>query len=180
MLEYALNTSTNVFCQWEGLQCVAVLRSICQASWKSTTTTMGRNRTTKWRRHVSWVEGFALCFRSVHGWVGMHVEEKVCLYDAILVRRTNGLWRKMSRAWPSKSTITTSSVTTWPGYQESAWGAAQARQERVVFKIVRKGHCCRATLESLMNTSTNVLYQYCPRQEGIWSGSVLMRICQAT
>ena len=33
----------------------------------------GQERTTKRRRHVWLVEGFALCFRSVHGWMGMDV-----------------------------------------------------------------------------------------------------------
>ena len=33
--------------------------------------TLDRKRTTNWRRHVWWVECFALCyFRNVHGWIG--------------------------------------------------------------------------------------------------------------
>ena len=36
------------------------------------------------------------------------------------------------------SAITTSSGTTGPSHQESAWGAAEARQERVILGVVRK------------------------------------------
>ncbi len=36
------------------------------------------------------------------------------------------------------SAITTSSGTTGPSHQESAWGAAEARQERVIVEVVRK------------------------------------------
>ena len=54
-----------------------------------------------------------------------------CLYNAILVRRL--------RAWPAMSAITTSSGSTCPSHQESAWGAAEARQERVIVEVVTKG-----------------------------------------
>ena len=36
------------------------------------------------------------------------------------------------------SAITTSSDSTCPSHQESAWGAAEARQERVIVEVVRK------------------------------------------
>ena len=36
------------------------------------------------------------------------------------------------------SAITTSSGSTCPSHQESAWGAAEARQERVNVEVVRK------------------------------------------
>ena len=48
-------------------------------------------------------------------------------------------WREMSRAWPPMSAITTSSGSTCPSQQESAWWAAEARQERVIVGVVRKG-----------------------------------------
>ena len=51
----------------------------------------------------------------------------------------SGPWRKMSRAWPPMSAITTSSGSTCPSRQESAWWAAEARQERVIVGVVRKG-----------------------------------------
>ena len=75
MLRYLLNTSGNVFCQYceKASDVWAVLRSICEAFWPSPTTTLDRKRTTKRRRHVWWVESFGLCFRSVHGWIGMKV-----------------------------------------------------------------------------------------------------------
>ena len=41
----------------------------------------------------------------------------------------------MSRAWPP----TTSSVTRCPSQQESTWGATEARQEKVILEVVRKG-----------------------------------------
>ena len=37
------------------------------------------------------------------------------------------------------SAITTSSGSTCPSHQESAWGAAEARQETVTVEVVRKG-----------------------------------------
>ena len=37
------------------------------------------------------------------------------------------------------SAITTSSGSTCPSHQESAWGAAEARQEKVFVEVVRKG-----------------------------------------
>ena len=51
----------------------------------------------------------------------------------------SGPWRKMSRAWPAMSAITTSSGSTCPSHQESACGAAEARQERCIVEVVRKG-----------------------------------------
>ena len=36
------------------------------------------------------------------------------------------------------SAITTSSGSTCPSHQESAWGDAEARQERVIVEVVRK------------------------------------------
>ena len=55
--------STNIFCQYrprrENLGRGPVLKSICQAFWRSTTTTLDRKRTTNRRRHVWWVECFA-------------------------------------------------------------------------------------------------------------------------
>ena len=73
---YLLNTSANIFCQYcssrEDFGRAPVLKSICQAFWPSPTTTQDRKRTTNQRRHVWWVECFALCyFRSVHGWIGL-------------------------------------------------------------------------------------------------------------
>ena len=50
-----------------------------------------------------------------------------------------GPWRKMSRAWPAMSAITTSSGSACPSHQESAWEAAEASQERAILEVVRKG-----------------------------------------
>ena len=50
----------------------------------------------------------------------------------------SGPWREMSRAWPPMSAITTSSVSACPSHQESAWRAAEARQERVIVAVVKK------------------------------------------
>ena len=95
----------------------AVLRSISQASWPSPTTTLDRKRTTKLRRHVWWVEGFALCLRSVHDWMGMDVWVKVFPMPFLCV--DSGPCRKTSSAWSPMSTITISSGTTCRSHQES-------------------------------------------------------------
>ena len=78
-----------------------------------------------------------VCFRSVHGWMGMDVWVNV--FTMPFLCADSGPWRKMSRAWPAMSAITTSSGSTCPSHQESAWGAAEARQEKVIVEVVRKG-----------------------------------------
>ena len=69
-----------------------------------------------------------VCFRSVHGWMGMDVWVNV--FTMSFLCAASGPWRKMSRAWPPMFAITTSSGSKCPSHQESAWGAAEARQER--------------------------------------------------
>ena len=78
-----------------------------------------------------------VCFRSQHGWMGMDVWVNV--FTMPFLYEDSGPWRKMSRAWPPTSSITTSSGSTCPSHQESAWGAAEVRQERVIVEVVRKG-----------------------------------------
>ena len=51
----------------------------------------------------------------------------------------SGPWRKMSRALPAMSAITTSSGSTCPSHQESTWGTAEGSQERAILEVVRKG-----------------------------------------
>ena len=75
-------------------------------------------------------------FRSLHGWMGMHVPVNV--FTMPFLRADSGPWRKMSRACPPMSTIMTSSVSTCPSHQESAWRAAAAMQEKVIVEVVRK------------------------------------------
>ena len=77
-----------------------------------------------------------VCFRSTHGWMGMDVWVNV--FTMPFLCAYSGPWRKMSRAWPAISAITTSSDSTCLSHQESAWGAAEARQERVIVEVVRK------------------------------------------
>ena len=148
MLAYVSNTSTNIFCQYcprrEGLRRREVLRRRSQVCWKSPTTTLDRKRTIKRRHHVWWVEvcfsSFSFSFfflNSVHGWMGM--DEWVNAFRMPFLCADSGPWRKMSRAWPPMSAVTTSSGSTCPSRQESAWGAAEARQERVIVGVVRKG-----------------------------------------
>ena len=77
-------------------------------------------------------------FRSVHGVCnGMDVWMNV--FTMPFLCADSGPWSKMSRAWPPMSAITTSSGTTCPSHQESAWGATKARQELVIVEVVRKG-----------------------------------------
>ena len=78
---------------------------------------------------------FFFLLRSVHGCMGMDVWVNV--FRMPFLRADSGPWRKMSRAWPPMSAIT-SSGSTCPSHQESAWGAAEARQERVIVQVVRK------------------------------------------
>ena len=66
-------------------------------------------------------------FRSVHGCMGMDVWVNV--FPMPFLCADSGPWRKMSRAWPAMSAITTSSGSTCQSQQESAWVAVQAIQE---------------------------------------------------
>ena len=81
---------------------------------------------------------FSFCFlRSVHAFMWMDVWVNV--FTMPFLCADSGPWRKMSRAWPPMSAIMTSLGSTCPNHQESAWGAAEATQEKVVVKVVRKG-----------------------------------------
>ena len=79
---------------------------------------------------------FFSSLRCVHGRMGRDVWVNV--FTTPFLCADSGPWRKMSRAWPPMSAITTSSGSTCPSHQESAWGAAEARQERVIVEVVRK------------------------------------------
>ena len=76
-------------------------------------------------------------FRSVFGRVGMDVWVNV--FRMPFLSADSGPWRKMSRAWPAKSAITTSSGSTCPSHQESAWGVLEAIEEKVILETIRKG-----------------------------------------
>ena len=62
----------------------------------------------------------------------------VNVFPMPFLRADSGPWRKMSRAWPAMSVITTSSGTTCPSHQESAWRAAEAKQDKVILEAVIK------------------------------------------
>ena len=70
---------------------------------------------------------FLRFFRSVRGCMGMDVWVNV--FPMPFLCADSGPWRKMSRAWPAMSAITTSSGSTCPSHQESAWGGVEAIQE---------------------------------------------------
>ena len=121
----------------ESLRSAAVLRSRCQAFWPSPTSTLDRNRTSKWRHHICSGEHFTLFFLFLFSvfciWrVCMGVWELmwVNVFRMSLFCTDSGLWRKMSRAWPAMSAIMTSLGSTCLSHQESARGAAEDRQER--------------------------------------------------
>ena len=128
------------FCQYcprrGGLRRVAVVRSRCQVCRPSPTSTMDRKTTTKRTRHVWWVEGFSVCFRSLSGCMGMDVWVNV--FKMSFLCADSEPWRRMFRAWPPMSAITTSG-STCPCHQEPAWGAAEARQEWDIMEVVKKG-----------------------------------------
>ena len=54
------------------------------------------------------------------------------------------------------SALTTSSGSTCPGHQESAWGAVEAIEENDIVESVRKGIAFWRMLQYVLNTSTNV------------------------
>ena len=75
-------------------------------------------------------------FRSVHGCMGMDVWVNV--FKLPFLCADSGPWRKMSRAWPAMSAITTSSGSTCPSHQESAWGAVEAIQKGLLWRLLEK------------------------------------------
>ena len=130
MFFYLLNTFANGFCQYcprrEGLRHWSSAEE--HRHWSSAEEHLpsfltvdrhhtGQERTTKRRCHVWWVESFALCFSSVHGWMGMAVWVNVFPMPYLCI--DSGPWRKMSGAWFSISAIMTPSGTTCPCHQES-------------------------------------------------------------
>ena len=138
MLEYLLNTFTNVFCQ----NCPRRQDLLSGAGAK-----LPESRpTAHWTRIGPVNEGiifgelsilllFLPFFRSVHGCVGMHVWVNV--FIMAFLSADCGSWIRMSRAWPAMSAITTSSGSTCPSHQESAWGAVEAIQEKVIEETER-------------------------------------------
>ena len=120
-----------------------------------------------------------VCFMSTHGWMGMDVWVNVFTMPFLFA--DSGPWRKMSRAWPTMSAITTSSDSTCPSHQESAWGASEARQEKVIVQAVKKaivvGKCGNMCWTHLQMFSVSTLLA---RREGFRRGAVLRSICQAS
>ena len=117
----------------EGLWRGAVLRSRCQASWPSPTTTLDRKRTSKGRHHVWWVERFAIivfCWgMCIDVWVNAFKMPFLCAdsgpcewmsFRCHFFNADSGPWRKMSSAWFSMYAITTSSGTAWVAWN---WGS---------------------------------------------------------
>ena len=217
----------------EGLRSEAALRSICQASWKSPTSTLDRKRTSKRRCHVSWVEGFTLSLLWTHLqmfsvstvlgekatgveqsrgasaklpgrrhhhtgqeeyyrkkatclvswgfcslfvlWGCMGMDVWVNVFTMPFLFADSGPWRKMSRAWPAMSAIMTSSGSTCPSHQESAWWAAEARQEQVIVEVVRKGtvagKCCSICWTHLQMFSVSFVPEEASDVEQCWGGS---------
>ena len=242
MLKCVLNRSTNDFCQYcprrEVLRRGTVLRSICQASWPSPTTTLDRKRTSQgkgivfgelsifsarlcwsicwtlsqlffvrtvlgdkaseveqvpkilksptstldrkristWRHHVWWVELFAVVVCAYFLGVCMGMDVWVNDFRMPFLCADSGPWRKMSRAWPPMSAITTSSGSTCPSHQESAWWAAEASQEKVIVGVVRKdivvGKCWRKCWTHLQMISVSTVLGE--------KASVLRSRCQAS
>ena len=114
--------------------------------------------------------------RSTHGWIGMDVWVNV--FTMQLLRADYWPWRKMSRAWPPMSAITTSSDFTCPSHQEFSLGSCCSQAGKGYCGGCYKGHCCRAICIYLLNTSTNIFSRHCPRREDLGRGAVLKSICQ--
>ena len=119
--------------------------SVVEQSWGASAKLPGRRPPPHWtgraqvKERIMFSKLKILLFvsiRSTNGWMGMDVWVNV--FTMPFLCADSGPWRKMSRAWPPMSAITTSSGSTCPSHQESAWGAAEARQERVIVEAVKK------------------------------------------
>ena len=140
MLEYLLNTFSNVFCQ-------TCPRRQDLGSGAGAKLPESRPPA-HWTRRGPVNEGiifgelsillllFLPFFRSVHGCVGMDVWVNVFIMP--FLSPNSGPWSRMSTAWPIMSAITTSSGSTCPSHQESVWGAVEDIQEKVIEETVRK------------------------------------------
>ena len=136
-----LNTSTNVSVS----TVLGEKDSNVKQSWGAGAKFAGRRQPAHWTGRWQLNEGVMfcelrvllfVCFRSVHGCMGMDVWVNV--FTLSFLCADSGPWRTMSMAWPPMSAMTTSSGSTCPSPQESAWWAAEARQERVIVEVVRK------------------------------------------
>ena len=138
-MEYLLNTSTNVFCQ----HYLGKKASEVQQSWGAGAKLSGHHPPAHWtgigpvNEGIMFVQEIILLFLFLFSvfcfWrVCMAVWELmwVNVFRMSFFCTDSGPWRKMSRAWPAMSAITTTLGSTCLSHQESAWGAAEARQER--------------------------------------------------
>ena len=109
----------------------------------------------------------------------MGVDVWVNAFTMPFLRADSGPWRKMSRAWPPVSMITSSSDTTCPSHQESGWGTAEARQEKVTVEVLER---VLLPVEAGVFIEHNYHYfcQYCPRWEGFRRGAALRSKCQTS
>ena len=156
MLQYVVNTSTNVFCQYcprrEVLGRATVLSSIRQASWPSPTTTLDRKRTSKERHHVWWVERVFVCFLFSPGlcW-------SICctLSQMFSVRTVLDIIRLH--------------VSESPGV---SLGSCWSHSGIGYCGDCSKGHCCWEMLQYVLNMSSNVFCQCCGRNLGEKSSDV--------
>ncbi len=131
MLEYLLHTFTNVFC----LKCPSPQGVRRGAGGKLPENPPPAHCTGRGPLNKGIMFGelsillllFLRFFWSVHGCMGMDVWVNVFPMPFLCV--DSGPWRKMSRAWPAMSAITTSSGSTCPSHQKSAWGGVEAIQE---------------------------------------------------
>ena len=182
MLEYLLNTSTNIFCQY----CPRSETSDVEHSWGASAKLPESRPPPHWTGRVL-QKGHMfrelsvfifVCVMSAHGW--MRKDVWVNVFTMPFLCADSGPWRKMSRTWPPMSAITTSSGSTCPSHQESVWGAAEARQERDIVEIVRKcisaGRCSIICWTHLQMFSVSTV----PGEEASDVGAVLKSICQAS
>ena len=101
-----------------------------------------------------------VCFRSVHGWMGMDVWVYVCLYDAILLRRLWTVEKYVLGHLPSFLAVThhdiakegdkwtkASCLVSWGFYSLFVLGVCMAGWEWMCEWISWEYHSCAQTLE---------------------------------
>ena len=130
MLGHVLNKSTNVFCQYCLASCLGKKVSGVEQCWRTSAKLPYHRPPPQLNEGVMLGELRILLFLFF---------EQMFLFMMPILCADSGPRRKISRAWTPISAIMTSSGSTCPSHQESAWGAAEAWQEKDNAEVVRKG-----------------------------------------
>ena len=120
---------------------------------------------------VSW-RFYSVFGECMGGWEWMC--ESMVVFTMLFLCVDSGPWRRMSRAWPAMSAITTSSGSTCPSHRVSTWVAAELKQERFLWLLLLRVLLPADVVEHIYKC----FCQYCPRRGGLRRVAVVRSRCQ--